>query len=75
VRYVAGQSIDYLTLQADRAVANKLEAIITHNAKSPDREKAAGDAPPEARAVPNPGARLAGTTRRCTTGIRCLDLP
>ena len=45
VRYVAGQTIDYLTPKGNKAVAAKLNAIISKNAKSADRDKAAGDAP------------------------------
>jgi hypothetical protein len=45
VRYVAGQAIDHLTPKGNKAVAAKLNAIITKNAKSADRDKAIGDAP------------------------------
>lgn len=45
VRYVAGQAIDHLTPKGNKAVAAKLNAIISKNAKSSDREKAIGDAP------------------------------
>lgn len=43
VRYVAASAIDHLTPKGDKAVAAKLNAIITKNAKSADREKAAID--------------------------------
>lgn len=45
VRFVAAQAIDHLTPKGSKAVADKLNAIITKNAKSADREKAAYDAP------------------------------
>lgn len=45
VRYVAGQAIDHLTPKGNKAVAQKLNAIISKNAKSADRDKAVGDAP------------------------------
>jgi hypothetical protein len=45
VRFVAAQTIDYLTPNGSRAVADKLDAIIARNAKSFDRDKVAGDAP------------------------------
>jgi hypothetical protein len=43
VRYVAAMAIDHLTPNGDKNVASKLNAIITKNAKSADREKAAID--------------------------------
>jgi HEAT repeat protein len=43
VRFVAAQAIDHLTPKGSKAVSGKLEAIITKNAKSADREKAAYD--------------------------------
>jgi HEAT repeat protein len=43
VRYVAASAIDHLTPKGDKAVSAKLNAIITKNAKSADREKAAID--------------------------------
>jgi len=43
VRYVAAMAIDHLTPKGDKNVSNKLNAIITKNAKSADREKAAID--------------------------------
>lgn len=45
VRFVAAQAIDRLTPKGSKAVAEKLDAIITKNAKSADRAKAAYDAP------------------------------
>lgn len=43
VRYVAASAIDHLTPKGDKGVSAKLNAIITKNAKSADREKAAID--------------------------------
>ncbi|OQX68739.1 MAG: hypothetical protein B6A08_08640 [Sorangiineae bacterium NIC37A_2] len=43
VRFVAAQTIDYLTPKGDQAVQDALNAIIDKNAKSPDTHKAAGD--------------------------------
>jgi hypothetical protein len=43
LRHVAAQAIDKLSPKGNKAVAAKLDAIITANAKSPDRDKAAGD--------------------------------
>ena len=43
VRFVAAQAIDHLTPKGSKPVAEKLNAIITKNAKSADREKAAYD--------------------------------
>jgi HEAT repeat protein len=45
VRYVAGQAIDHLTPKGNKQVAEKLNAIISKNEKSSDREKAQADAP------------------------------
>jgi hypothetical protein len=45
VRYVAAQAIDHLTPKGSKATSDKLNAIITKNAKSADREKAAYDSP------------------------------
>ncbi len=45
VRYTAGQAIDHLTPKGSKPVAEKLNAIISKNAKAADREKAANDAP------------------------------
>jgi hypothetical protein len=45
VRFVAAQAIDHLTPKGSKAVSDKLSAIISKNAKSADREKAAYDAP------------------------------
>ena len=44
VRFVAAQTIDHLTPHANPAVVAKLEAIVTRNANSSDRDKAIGDA-------------------------------
>jgi HEAT repeat protein len=43
LRHVAGQSIDHLTPNGSRAVAEALGAIIEANEKSPDRDKATLD--------------------------------
>jgi len=43
LRHVVAQAIDKLSPKGSKAVASKLDAIITANAKSPDRDKAAGD--------------------------------
>jgi hypothetical protein len=45
LRYVAAQVIDHLTPKGSKDVSEKLNAIITKNAKSPDTNKAAADAP------------------------------
>jgi PBS lyase HEAT-like repeat len=45
VRFVAGEAIDHLTVKGSKPVADKLNAIISKNAKAADREKAANDAP------------------------------
>jgi hypothetical protein len=45
VRYVASLAIDRLTPKGNKAVAEKLNALITKNAKSADRDKATGDEP------------------------------
>lgn len=45
VRYVTSLAIDRLTPKANKAVSEKLNAIITKNAKSADRDRAAGDEP------------------------------
>ncbi len=45
VRFTAAQAIDHLTPKGDKGVSEKLNAIISKNAKSADREKAAYDAP------------------------------
>lgn len=42
-RYVAAKTIDHLTPNGSKAVADALGAIIEENAKSPDRDKALGD--------------------------------
>lgn len=44
VRYVAAQSIDHLTPRKNAGVVAKLDAIVTKNANSADRDKAANDA-------------------------------
>jgi HEAT repeat protein len=43
LRHVAGQTIDVLTPKGSKSVAEKLRVIIDENAKSPDKDKAAGD--------------------------------
>jgi hypothetical protein len=43
LRFVASQAIDKLSPKGSKPAADKLNAIITANAKSPDRDKAAGD--------------------------------
>jgi hypothetical protein len=43
LRFVASQAIDKLSPKGSKAAADKLNTIITTNAKSPDRDKAAGD--------------------------------
>lgn len=43
LRFVASQAIDKLSPKGSKAAADKLNAIITKNAKSPDRDKAQGD--------------------------------
>ncbi len=45
VRFVSAQAIDHLSPKGSKDAANKLNAIIQKNAKSPDREKSAGDQP------------------------------
>jgi hypothetical protein len=45
VRFVAAQAIDHLTPKGSKSVSDKLNAIISKNAKSADREKAAYDSP------------------------------
>jgi HEAT repeat protein len=45
VRFVAAQAIDHLTPKGSKPVSEKLNAIISKNSKSADREKAANDAP------------------------------
>jgi hypothetical protein len=43
LRFVASQAIDKLSPKGSKVSADKLNTIITTNAKSPDRDKAAGD--------------------------------
>ncbi|HEV8549868.1 MAG TPA: hypothetical protein VGQ57_12585 [Polyangiaceae bacterium] len=43
LRFVASQAIDKLSPKGSKTAADKLNTIITTNAKSPDRDKAAGD--------------------------------
>jgi len=43
LRFVASQAIDKLSPKGSKPAADKLNTIITANAKSPDRDKAAGD--------------------------------
>jgi hypothetical protein len=45
VRFVAARTIDQLSPRRDAEVVSKLAAIVAKNAASPDRDKAAGDAP------------------------------
>jgi hypothetical protein len=45
VRFTAAQAIDHLTPKGSKDVSAKLNAIISKNAKSADREKAAYDSP------------------------------
>jgi hypothetical protein len=45
VRFVAAQAIDRLSPKGSQATVEKIGAIIDKNAKSPDRDKAMGDAP------------------------------
>jgi hypothetical protein len=45
LRYVAAQAIDKLTPKGSKEVSAKLNDIVQKNAKSADRDKAAGDAP------------------------------
>jgi hypothetical protein len=44
IRFVAAQTIDYLSPKGSAAAADKLEAIIDKNVKSADKDKIAGDA-------------------------------
>lgn len=43
LRFVASQAIDKLSPKGAKGAADKLNTIITNNAKSPDRDKAQGD--------------------------------
>jgi hypothetical protein len=45
LRFVSGEVIDHLSPKGSKEAAAKLQAVIDKNAKSPDREKSAGDAP------------------------------
>jgi HEAT repeat protein len=45
IRFVAAQAIDKLSPKGSKASVDKISAIIEKNAKSPDRDKALGDAP------------------------------
>lgn len=45
VRFVAAQAIDHLSPKGSKSSVEKINAIIEKNAKSPDRDKALGDAP------------------------------
>ncbi|MFO7181587.1 MAG: hypothetical protein DIU78_022990 [Pseudomonadota bacterium] len=45
VRFVAAQAIDRLSPKGAKTAVERLNAIIEKNAKSPDRDKALGDAP------------------------------
>lgn len=43
LRFVASQAIDKLSPKGSKAAADKINTIVTNNAKSPDRDKAQGD--------------------------------
>jgi hypothetical protein len=43
IRFVAASAIDYLSPKGNKPISEKLNAIIQKNAKSADRDKAAGD--------------------------------
>ncbi len=43
LRYVASRAIDKLSPNGSKSAADKLDKIVTTNAKSPDRDKAQGD--------------------------------
>jgi hypothetical protein len=45
IRYSVAQAIDFLSPKGSKEAAAKLDAIITKNEKSGDRNKVAGDAP------------------------------
>jgi hypothetical protein len=45
VRYVSSLAIDRLSPKGSKTAVDKMGAIIDKNAKSPDRDKAMGDAP------------------------------
>jgi HEAT repeat protein len=45
VRFVSAQAIDKLSPKGSKAAVDKMNAIVEKNAKSPDRDKAMGDAP------------------------------
>jgi len=45
LRYLASVVIDHLSPKGSKPAADKLTAVIDKNAKSPDRERSAGDAP------------------------------
>jgi hypothetical protein len=45
LRYVSAQVIDHLSPKGSKAAVDKMNFIIERNAKSPDRDKAMGDAP------------------------------
>lgn len=45
VRFVSAQAIDKLSPKGSKPAVEKMNAIIERNAKSPDRDKAMGDAP------------------------------
>ncbi|HVU04631.1 MAG TPA: HEAT repeat domain-containing protein [Polyangiaceae bacterium] len=45
VRFVAGQTIDFLSPKGSKDAADALEKIIDKNAKTADKDKIAGDAP------------------------------
>ncbi|HWP07803.1 MAG TPA: hypothetical protein VNN72_18765 [Polyangiaceae bacterium] len=43
LRFVASQAIDKLSPKGSKSAADKINTIVTNNAKSPDRDKAQGD--------------------------------
>ncbi|MGC4089995.1 MAG: hypothetical protein QM756_19325 [Polyangiaceae bacterium] len=45
LRHVASMVIDRLSPKGSKSAVDKMDAIIDRNAKSPDRDKAMGDAP------------------------------
>ncbi len=45
LRFVSAEVIDHLSPKGSKDAASKLTAVIEKNAKSPDREKSAGDSP------------------------------
>jgi hypothetical protein len=45
IRFVAGQTIDFLSPKGSKDAADALQKIIEKNAKTADKDKIAGDAP------------------------------